>query len=292
MDEQDALRFIENEVSWSGDDAAVIQNLLITTDMLHEKTDFPKGTTHYTTGWRSVGVSLSDIAAMGGSPIAVVAAYSAPNFKRDEIGEFIRGAKEICRGVGAEYVGGDLDTSNEFSIVTTAVGTSTSPIFRGGAEIGEVVCVTGDLGRSAAAKKLFEVGESEKANEMFRFEPRISDGKIIAKHSTSMMDSSDGLVRSLYEMGNASNCGFSINSNLIPINETLREMVDGDALGIAMTYGEDFELVFTAAKEEIGKMRDHTKTDITIIGEVVEEKIMVDGEVVKNEGYTHGGGKI
>ena len=85
MDEQDALKFIHGKGPRSGDDAAFIQNLLITTDMLHKKSDFPQGTPHYTAGWRSVGASLSDIAAMGGDPIAVVAAYSSPEFRKEEI---------------------------------------------------------------------------------------------------------------------------------------------------------------------------------------------------------------
>ena len=102
MDEQAALKFIHGKVPRSGDDAAFIQNLLITTDMLHKKSDFPQGMTYYTAGWRSVGASLSDIAAMGGDPIAVVAAYSSPEFRKEEIEEFIRGANEVCQMAGAE----------------------------------------------------------------------------------------------------------------------------------------------------------------------------------------------
>jgi len=290
MDEQDALKFIHGKVPRSGDDAAFIQNLLITTDMLHKKSDFPQGMTYYTAGWRSVGASLSDIAAMGGDPIAVVAAYSSPEFRKEEIEEFIRGANEVCQMAGAEYVGGDLDSSDEFSVVTTAVGKSVKPVFRRGAEWGDVVCVTGDLGRSAAAKRLFERNENEKANEMFRFKPRIEEGLAISQYSTSMMDSSDGLVRSLYEMGKASMCGFEIDSNMIPINEMLKEIVENGeiALRVAMTYGEDFELVFTAPREKIKEIEGDIEISITIIGEVVERDIKMDGELIENQGYTHG----
>ena len=290
MDEQDALRFIQEEVPRSGDDAAFIENLLISTDMLHQKSDFPQGTTYYTAGWRSVGASLSDIAAMGGDPIAVVAAYSSPNFRKEEIGEFIRGAKEVCEISGAEYVGGDLDTSDEFNVVTTAVGRSVKPVFRKGAKSGDLVCVTGDLGRSAAAKKLFERNENEKANKMFRFKPRVKEGLLISQYSTSMIDSSDGLIRSLYEVAKSSICGFEIEAKKIPINKVLREVVDSTelALKIAMAYGEDFELVFTAPREKIKEIKEDIEIDVTIIGKVAEKDIKVDGKLIENEGYTHG----
>ena len=290
MDEQDALRFIEEVVPRSGDDAAFIENLLISTDMLHQKSDFPQGTTYYTAGWRSAGASISDIAAMGGDPIAVVAAYSSPNFIKEEISEFIRGAKEVCEISGAEYVGGDLDTSDEFNVVTTAVGRSVKPVFRKGAKSGDLVCVTGDLGRSAAAKKLFEGNENERANEMFRFKPRVKEGLLISQYSTSMIDSSDGLIRSLYEVAKASMCGFEIEAERIPINEVLREVVDSTelALKIAMTYGEDFELVFTVPREKIKGIERGIEIDVAIIGEVVEKDIKMDGKLIENEGYTHG----
>ena len=125
---------------------------------------------------------------------------------------------------------------------------------------------------------------------MFRFKPRIEEGLIIAQYSTAMMDSSDGLVRSLYEMGKASVCGFEIESNTIPINEMLKEVVEnGDvALRVAMTYGEDFELVFTAPREKIKEIEKNIEINITIIGEVVEKDIKMDGKLIENQGYTHG----
>ena len=105
-----------------------------------------------------------------------------------------------------------------------------------------------------------------------------------------MMDSSDGLVRSLYEIGKASMCGFEIDSNTIPINEMLKGIVeDGEvALRVAMTYGEDFELVFTAPREKIKEIEEDIEISITVIGEVVERDIKMDGELIENQGYTHG----
>ena len=66
MDERAALALVGTEVGAAGDDCAVVGETVVTTDMLHESTDFPAGTTRYTAGWRAVGASLSDVAAMGG----------------------------------------------------------------------------------------------------------------------------------------------------------------------------------------------------------------------------------
>ena len=289
MDEQDALEFIVSKVQKGGDDAAYIEGLLITTDMLHEIFDFPKGTTYYTAGWRSVGASLSDIAAMGGRAIAVVAAYAAPKFDKNEIGEFIKGAKDVCNKVGSEYVGGDLSESKYFSVVTTAVGESKKPVFRGGAVCGDVVCVTGTLGRSAVACKMFEDGDVERGNEIYRFTPRIKEGLLISKFATSMMDSSDGIVRSLYEISNLSECGFNIESEKIPIDGRILDVVGDvdDALRLAMTYGEDFELVFTIPRRNYEEIKKLLEIDVNIIGEVTEGGIKMDGKVLENKGYTH-----
>ncbi|MFT4923457.1 MAG: thiamine-monophosphate kinase, partial [Haloarculaceae archaeon] len=81
MDERDALGRLDTLLPDAGDDAAVIEDLVLTTDMLHDSTDFPAGTTRYTAGWRAVGASLSDVAAMGADALAAVAVYGAPTFE-------------------------------------------------------------------------------------------------------------------------------------------------------------------------------------------------------------------
>src|SRR6056297_3391413 len=104
MDERTALGMLEAELPGAGDDAAVVGEQVLTTDMLHERTDFPEGTTRYTAGWRAVGASLSDVAAMGAEATAAVAVYAAPTFEEGELSAFLDGATAVCDAVGAEYV--------------------------------------------------------------------------------------------------------------------------------------------------------------------------------------------
>ncbi|MFC4542604.1 thiamine-phosphate kinase [Halosolutus amylolyticus] len=290
MDERAALTLLADELDPVGDDAAIVDGLVVTTDMLHERTDFPAGTTRYTAGWRSVGASLSDVAAMGAEAIAAVAAYAAPEFDREELLGFVRGASDVCESVGAEYVGGDLDGHDEFTVSTTAIGRTTDPVRRGGARPGDVVCVTGTLGRTAAAIAQFERGDHERGNDLFQFEPRVAAGRALAPHATAMMDSSDGLARSLHQLAEASDCGFAIESDSIPIDDAVFETTDSEreALDRATTFGEDFELVCTIPEDDVAAARADTPVALTPIGSVLADGVSLDGDSLADRGYTHG----
>jgi len=106
MDERAALELVGGLVGQAGDDAAIVDGLVVTTDMLHETTDFPQGTTRYTAGWRAIAASLSDVAAMGARATAAVAAYAAPTFDAAELEAFVDGAKTVCERVGADVAAG------------------------------------------------------------------------------------------------------------------------------------------------------------------------------------------
>lgn len=289
MDERAALAMLAGELGPAGDDAAVVDGLVVTTDMLHERTDFPAGTTRYTAGWRAVGASLSDIAAMGAGAVAAVAVYADERFAEEQLRAFVRGASDVCGAVGAEYVGGDLDDHREFTTATTAVGRvpETGVVRRSGARAGDAVCVTGTLGRSAAALELFERGDLERANELFRFTPQVAAGRALAPAATAMMDSSDGLARSLHQLAEAGGCGFAIDSGRVPVADALTEVADGEALELATTFGEDFELVFTVPDGRLEDIAAATDVAVTRIGRVREEGVVMDGEPLADEGYTH-----
>ncbi|ELY92783.1 thiamine-monophosphate kinase [Natrialba hulunbeirensis JCM 10989] len=311
MDERAALALLADELEYAGDDAAVVDDLVVTTDMLHETTDFPAGTTRYTAGWRAVGASLSDVAAMGAEAVVAVAAYAAPEFDGEDLLAFVRGARDVCDLVGADYVGGDLDGHDEFTVTTTAIGRlENDPVPRSGATRGDLLCVTGTLGRSAAALEYFALAQdgggggdegkdegkdennNERANELFQFEPRIEAGRALAPHATAMMDSSDGLARSLHQLGEASGCGFEVDASHVPIAESLRDVTEtaDEALERATTFGEDFELVVTIPEGALEAVRKATPVPISVLGSVVphEDGITMDGEPLPDRGFTHG----
>jgi thiamine-monophosphate kinase len=291
MDEDALLELIGGELPAAGDDAAVVDGLVVTTDMLHATTDFPAGTTRYTQGWRAVGASLSDVAAMGAEAVATVAAYGAPEFEAGAVRSFVRGARDVSELAGGAYVGGDVDAHEEFTVATTAVGRTDDPVHRDGASPGEAVCVTGTLGRTAAALALFERGDAERGNDLFRFEPRVAAGRAMVPHATAAMDSSDGLARSLHQLGEASDCGFAIEGDRLPVDGAVREVAadPGEALALATTVGEDFELVFTVPADAVPAVRDASPTPVSRIGTATDEGIELDGEPLADRGYSHEG---
>ncbi|RLM53312.1 thiamine-phosphate kinase [Halobellus sp. Atlit-31R] len=290
MDERTALRRLAASLPAAGDDAAVVDGLVVTTDMLHEATDFPPGTTRYTAGWRAVGASLSDVAAMGASATAAVAVYAAPTLEEAELDAFLDGAREVCDAVDAEYVGGDLDTTSEFTVATTALGEADTPVPRSGASPGDVVCVTGTLGRTAAALRAFDAGDVERGNELFRFSPRVAAGIALAPHATAMMDSSDGLARSLHQLAEASAVGFEISTGALPVHDAVDEYAadDADRREMATSVGEDFELVCTLPREAVDAARAASPVPVAAIGEVTADGVVADGEPLADVGYTHG----
>jgi thiamine-monophosphate kinase len=287
MDEFDALSRL-SDVLGVGDDCATLEtpeeaNLLLTTDMLHDKTDFPDGITPYTVGWRTAAVSLSDVGGSGGRAVAVVAVYAAPDF--DELEEFVRGARDACESVGVEYVGGDLDGHDERTVVSTALGATDEPVGRDGARPGEAVAVTGALGRTAVALREFKNGNVERANELFSFEPRVAEGNALAPHATAMTDLSDGIAVGLHNLAEASDVSFEVERDALPTLE--------DTRGEDLYVGEDYELLFTLPQSETDAVRDALKatdTEMTLIGETVEKEdvnVRMDGEPLGRRGYEH-----
>ena len=299
MDERAALRQLAATLPHAGDDAAVIEGTAITTDMLHETTDFPAGTTRYTAGWRAVAASLSDLAAVGATPTAAVAAYADTTFDADALNDFVNGAQAVCEAVGADYVGGDLDSHSEFTVATTAIGTVDESVDRAGATPGDRVVVTGAFGRSAAALRYFERETEdaddtaiERANDLFQFTPRVDAGRALAGAATAMMDSSDGLARSLHQLAEASDCGFAIDRAAVPVADALADVADdnADRWAAAAHFGEDFELVATVPAARLDSVREASPTPLTEIGRVVKSGagVTADGEPLADRGYTHG----
>jgi thiamine-monophosphate kinase len=294
MREREAIRLLSQKMN-IGDDCSVIPfgktHLLMTTDMLHQKTDFPDGMDAYTIGWRTVAVSLSDIAAMGGLPMAVTIALGAPEFKKEFIAALQKGILDCAAAFAVSHFGGDLDRHEELTLVSSALGEAAKPVLRHSAHAGELVCVTGELGRAAAAMKHFKEKNLEAANELARFIPRIREGMALAPFATSMMDISDGLARSLYQLAEASTVGFRIDAGALPFSIEAEEWArtQEELFEMCLFTGEDFELLFTLIPEQILEARN--ACEFVVIGQVTKEEIQmkVGKDLVKipDRGYEH-----
>lgn len=289
MDERAALSLVEGLVDAAGDDAAVLDDLAVAVDMLHESADYPAGVSSYTAGWRVVSVSISDLAAIGATPTATLSVYSPPAFERESLEQFLTGAIDASEAVGAEYVGGDLDITDELTTVGIALGRVDRPVSRSGARPGDAVVVTGTLGRGALAVARFEAGDIVAGNELFQIEPRVEAGIRLAEHATAMIDSSDGLARSVHLLAEASDCGIALEDDRIPYDQRLDQIAEASEQrrSYGLHWGEDFELVATVPEEAVAGLSDALDVPITRIGTVTDSSVTLDGEALPDRGYTH-----
>jgi len=289
------------------DDCAVLDIggddfLLLTTDMLHRKTDFPQQMTGWQIGWMSVAVNLSDIASKGAKPLGILMAMGLPpDTELDFLEAIIKGMDDCARKFNTHILGGDTDSHDELTMTGTALGSIKKKLLvqRNGAKTGDLVCVTGNLGTAGAAIMSLEKSisvEPKLLKALFEPAPRINEGMALAGTCavSSMMDISDGLALSLHDIGGASNVGFKIYEDRLPVIAEVTDLLEGDELLQAVVYtGGDFELLFTIPPDKLGIVR--SACPLTVIGEVINDGIFIQRaggiEELKGKGYEHFGKK-
>jgi thiamine-monophosphate kinase len=273
-------------VGAGSDDCAVLDLkgedcLVVTTDMLHRTTDFPEEMTPWQMGWMSAAVNLSDIAAMGAEPAGLLMAIGMPADTEiafvEELAKGMQACAEFC---GTAIIGGDLDTHSELTITGTALGTvkRNQLLLRRGAKPGDLVCVTGNTGSAGAALEALQ--SSKPVSEtilkaLFEPIPRTKEARILAESGavTSMMDTSDGLAMSLYDLSGESHVGFRIRENTLPILREVREFVSSfeELMELSLYTGGDFELLITIDPQQIKKVQNIC--NLAVIGECTEYRM-------------------
>lgn len=302
MGERDLIRRISEILGGVvNDDCAVIdagdRYLVVTTDMLHRKTDFPDIMNPWQMGWMSVAVNLSDIAAMGAEPAGVlIAAGLPPEADLYFIDELFSGLGDCASYYGTRILGGDTDCHQELTITGTALGFVEKDLVlrRKGAQKGDLLCTTGSLGGAGGGLLAWQEGKLDSTfiGKLLEPEPRLAEGRALAKSGavTAMMDNSDGLALSLSDLAEVNRVGFAVREDALPIEPGLIEVVGRNAAQeLVMTAGGDFELVFTVRPKELERAREACR--LTVIGEVVEEGIWLEKDgVIRSlaiKGYEH-----
>lgn len=297
----------EGVVVGPGDDTAVVRIpgdrlALFACDMMVEGIHFrQEWTTPEQIGWKAMAQNLSDIAAMGGEPGFAVASVAASGGTEESVVEGIaRGLNEAARRYGSTVVGGDLVGSPGPLVVDVAVlgwVEAALVLRREGARPGDVVLVTGTLGASAAGlaacQRGLREGEDEAVARARRAHhepvPRVPEGRAIAatRRATAMMDVSDGLSEDLPRLCAESGVGARVFADRIPIDAACRAVAARlglDALGLATSGGEDYELLLTCPESAVGEVAAavsaHGGTALTAIGEIVARPgvVLVDTE--------------
>jgi len=288
-----------------GDDCAVLEYtadryLLVTVDMMVENS-------HFSLEWHSppqigrklMEANVSDIVAMGGTPRWAFISLALPGDTSVAfIDEFYRGLYESAARHAVALVGGDTTRGRELVLNLALVGDVEKEYvrLRSHAGPGDLICVTGTLGKSEAGLRLLQSGRKDGYLAGY-LEPRCrraDEGRAIARRARAMIDVSDGLGSEVTHICEESGTGARIDYGTIPLSsETIEaaRAVSGDPREYALYGGEDFELVFTLPPDQREALL-HEIPDFTVVGEILkkEEGIFIrkDGrDLALKQGYDH-----
>lgn len=299
-----------------GDDAAIIQTdsakySLLTTDALIESVHFNLDYfSFFQLGWRALAANLSDIAAMGGRPVcAVVTLGLNDRISVENVRELYQGMLALGRKFNCPIAGGDIVRSPKFLMISISVLGEVKKgkvVTRSGAKIGDLICVTGQLGEAQAGLELLL---QKRRQKKLRFSanltekhlvpvPRLKESNFLVNNFklNSLIDLSDGLASDLHHICEESQTGAVIYANKIPLSpKAIRaaNMLGKDALEFALQGGEEYELLFTLRKKHAAKLLESAKFKFTHIGEVISQKekirLLKAGRKLKllPRGYTH-----
>lgn len=290
-----------------GDDAAVVEagggSLVLTTDMLVEGVHFDRASiSPRDLGAKAIVVNVSDVAAMAGSPRYALASIGIPSdVGASWVVELYGGMRAACEEYALTLVGGDTNQADQAVIAVAVVG-EVAPgraVTRSGARPGDLVVVTGSLGAAAGgfalsrahptrvAKALAEPWGRELLDALARPLARVGEGETLAQAgATAMIDLSDGLAKDLSRLCRESGVGARVELPRVPVAEPLRRgapLLGVDPLDLALSGGEDYELLATIDLTHVGRAREELDerfgVTLTEVGVIIEDGLVaVDAE--------------
>ena len=266
MNEKALIRKLQRFSPLIGDDCAVLaaparQDLLFTTDFTIEGVHFQRELAPEAVGHKALARSLSDIAAMGGTPLyGLVSVALAPWTDRRWVEGFYRGLNRLRRSTGTSLAGGDLSHARQVVCDVMVCGAieKGKALLRSGARMGDAIYVSGPLGGWTHKPKII---------------PRLAIGQTLVGKATSCMDISDGLAIDLHTLCLASGVGADLDTVPLLPNATLEQ---------ALHAGEDYELLYTAPpKIRVPGIR------IGVINNGRSGSVTLNGLPVQPRGYDH-----
>jgi thiamine-monophosphate kinase len=307
------LKFPHNMPVPFGDDVSAIcidENTLavLKTDMLVGKTDVPQHMSFRQAARKAVVMNVSDFAAKGVKPVAVLASLGlSRDTTEEEVRQIGTGLNEAAREYGAYVIGGDTNESSDLVISCSLFGICDKNLIikRSGARPGDIVAATGLFGQTAAGLKILlenlEASSEIKEpliNSVLMPKARLREGLALAETGglTASIDSSDGLAWSLHELSEASNVGFNIeNVPLAPEVMRFAEIHGLDPLELGLYGGEEYEIIFTVKPElwsEVEEVAGKVDFTLTQMGKATKEKrvkLKLDKETrtIKRRGWEH-----
>lgn len=266
-------------------DAAVLGGgLVVTQDALVENVHFRLDwTSWHDLGYKAAAVNLSDLAASGAEPEALLVSLGLPaETGVEETIELYEGLAEPA----VPIVGGDTTAAEAVYLSVTAIGRSERVPGRAGARAGDVLVVTGPLGASAAGFRCLEAGIESPLAEVHRRPPlRLEEGRELSRRADAMLDLSDGLATDAGHLARRSGCRLAIELEHVPVAAGVTEVAERlglDVWELVCGFGEDYELL--AAVSDPGKFQAIGRCES---GDGVE--LRLDGEPLDLAGWEHFG---
>ena len=301
-----------------GDDVSAVdlgggRVAVLKTDMLMGKTDVPRDMSMWQAARKAVVMNISDFAAKGVEPTALLVSLGLPrDFMRKDVEEIARGLNTGAREYGAYVIGGDTSEASDLVVAISLFGTAKRKqlVLRSGARTGDVVAVTGFFGKTAAGLRLLLDGyaASKELREVLLRSvcmpnARLCEGLALCRSGalSASIDSSDGLAWSLHELARMSGVGFLVNQ--VPVADEVRRFAEFnglDALELALHGGEEYELVVTVKPKRWADAEMAVKAAggrLLPIGKATRDRqvlLDVDGEKlpIKEQGWEHFKSKI
>ena len=301
-----------------GDDAAAWSyprgTVVATTDAMVENVHFTPTTTPWRRlGWKALASNLSDVGAMGCAPtFALVTLGLRGDLPVAGLAEMYAGMMDALEYAGGAIAGGDVVRSDTFFVSVSLEGLSApdgATLRRDAAKPGDLVAVTGHLGCSAAGLRLLLEGESavgvdlsdetrdHLASAHNRPLPRVAEGMALARLGVRCaMDVSDGLAADLAKLCAASGVSARIETPRLPADRHLRTAFPNDWTRLALSGGEDYELLFAANAATMRAVKGELGAAVSVIGEIGEgagvSAVDGDGREVAptSGGWDHFGG--
>ncbi|MGE8500299.1 MAG: thiamine-phosphate kinase [Pseudomonas sp.] len=252
-----------------GDDCALLelaadQQLAVSTDTLVNGVHFPDGADPFLLGMRGLAVSVSDLAAMGATPLGFTLALTLPQADASWLEAFASGLERMAAQCGIRLVGGDT-TRGPLSLTFTVFGRVPrgQALTRAGAQVGDLLCVGGALGDAAGALPLV-LGSSVAAPAiaeplLARYwspEPQLALGQALLGKATSALDISDGLLADCGHISGASRVKLSIEQSRVPLSNALLALCgEAQARVCALSGGDDYRLAFTLPADAVGPLQ-------------------------------------
>ncbi len=264
-----------------GDDAAVwrvgSEYLIATTDAMVEGVHFLAERARWEDiGWKALAANVSDIAAMGGTPLfALVTLALPPDTPAETMDALYRGLGQSAREYGVIIAGGDVVRAPQVSVTVALMGLAAQrdgvPLLlrRNTARTGDVIAVTGTLGDSAAGLRRLQSGTAEEdpiVQRHTRPVPRVKAGRAAVEAGVRCgIDVSDGLLQDVGHVCEMSKAGAVLRAADLPLSDGLHAAFPDDALELACTGGEDYELLLIGPAAVVSRV-----PDVAVIGEIVD----------------------